>query len=54
MLTVIFTACHDADTAGLYNGYEKDKKRYTDKVLKLKTISVFPGRSITAKPQRIP
>lgn len=32
----ILAACHDADTAGLYNGYEKDKKRYTDKVLKLK------------------
>ena len=32
----LLAACHDADTAGLYNGYEKDKKRYTDKVLKLK------------------
>lgn len=32
----LLAACHDADTAGLYNGYEKDMKRYTDKVLKLK------------------
>lgn len=32
----LLAACHDADTAGLYNGYEKDKKRYTDQVLKLK------------------
>ena len=32
----LLAACHDADTAGLYNGYEKDKKEYTDKVLKLK------------------
>ncbi len=29
-------ACHDADTAGLYNGYEPEKKKYTDIVLKLK------------------
>lgn len=32
----LLAACYDADTAGLYNGYEKDKKEYTDKVLKLK------------------
>lgn len=32
----LLAACHDADTAGLYNGYEKDKKEYTDKILKLK------------------
>lgn len=32
----LLAACHDADTAGLYNGYEKDKKAYTDKILKLK------------------
>lgn len=29
-------ACHDADTAGLYNGYEPKKKEYTDRILKLK------------------
>lgn len=29
-------ACHDADTAGLYNGYEPNKKAYMDQVLKLK------------------
>ena len=29
-------ACHDADTAGLYNGYEPNKKQYMDQVLKLK------------------
>ena len=32
----LLAACHDADTAGLYNGFEKGKKAYTDKVLKLK------------------
>ncbi len=32
----LLAACHDADTAGLYNGYEPDKKAYTDHVLKLK------------------
>ena len=32
----LLAACHDADTAGLYNGYRKDKKEYTDKILKLK------------------
>lgn len=29
-------ACHDADTAGLYNGYEPNKKKYMDQVLQLK------------------
>lgn len=29
-------ACHDADTAGLYNGFEPNKKEYTDHLLKLK------------------
>lgn len=29
-------AARDADTAGLYNGFEPDKKEYTDHVLKLK------------------
>lgn len=29
-------ACHDADTAGLYNGFEPNKKEYTDHMLKLK------------------
>lgn len=32
----LLAACLDADTAGLYNGYQKDKKKYTDQVLKLK------------------
>ena len=32
----LLAACHDADTAGLYNGYQKDKKVYTDEVLRLK------------------
>lgn len=31
----LLAACHDADTAGLYNGWEKDKKDYTDNILKL-------------------
>ena len=29
-------ACHDADTAGLYNGYEPTKKKYMDDILKIK------------------
>lgn len=32
----LLAAAHDADTAGLYNGYEPEKKDYTDRVLKLK------------------
>lgn len=32
----LLAACLDADTAGLYNGYQKDKKKYTDQILKLK------------------
>ena len=32
----LLAACLDADTAGLYNGYQKDRKKYTDEVLKLK------------------
>ena len=32
----LLAACHDADTAGLYNGWEPKKKAYTDNVLKLK------------------
>lgn len=32
----LVAACHDADTAGLYNGYQKDKKKYMDTILKLK------------------
>ena len=28
-------ACYDADTSGLYNGYQRDKKQYMDEVLKL-------------------
>lgn len=32
----LLAASHDADTAGLYNGYEEGKKYYTDHILKLK------------------
>lgn len=32
----LLAACHDADTAGLYNGYEPAKKDYMDNVLKIK------------------
>lgn len=31
----LLAACHDADTAGLYNGFEPKKKQYMDKNLKL-------------------
>lgn len=31
----LLAACHDADTAGLYNGFEPKKKRYMDKNLQL-------------------
>lgn len=31
----LLAACHDADTAGLYNGYEPAKKDYMDNVLKI-------------------
>ena len=34
-------ACHDADTVGLYNGYEPNKKKYMDQVLKLKTPYMY-------------
>ena len=32
----LLAACRDADTAGLYNGYEPNKKNYMDNILKLK------------------
>lgn len=32
----LLAACHDADTAGLYNGYNKDKKNYMDNILKIR------------------
>lgn len=32
----LLAACKDADTAGLYNGFEKNKKKYMDTVLKIK------------------
>lgn len=32
----LLAACHDADTAGLYNGFEPNKKQYMDEVLKIK------------------
>lgn len=31
----LLAACHDADTAGLYNGYDPHKRSYMDQVLKL-------------------
>lgn len=31
----LLAACHDADTAGLYNGYEPKKKEYMDEALRL-------------------
>ncbi|QPK94470.1 DUF4422 domain-containing protein [Actinomyces sp. zg-332] len=33
---VLLAACHDADTAGLYNGFLPDKKHYMDNILKIK------------------
>lgn len=32
----LLAAAKDADTAGLYNGYQKDKKQYMDEILKIK------------------
>lgn len=32
----LLAACKDADTAGLYNGYEPNKKTYMDTILRLK------------------
>ena len=32
----LLAACHDADTAGLYNGWELWRRKYSDEVLKLK------------------
>lgn len=32
----MLAACNDADTAGLYNGYQKGKKDYMDKILCIK------------------
>lgn len=31
----LLAACHDVDTAGLYNGFEPNKKKYMDNVLKI-------------------
>ena len=31
----LIAACYDADTSGLYNGYEPNKKNYMDSVLKM-------------------
>lgn len=31
----LLAACHDADTAGLYNGFEPNKKYYMDNILKI-------------------
>lgn len=31
----LLAACHDADTAGLYNGYFPNKKEYMDNILKI-------------------
>lgn len=32
----LLAACKDADTAGLYNGFEPNKKQYMDNILKIK------------------
>lgn len=32
----LLAACRDADTAGLYNGFEPNKKKYMDSILKIK------------------
>lgn len=32
----LLAAARDADTAGLYNGFEPEKKKYTDQILRLK------------------
>lgn len=32
----LLSACKDADTAGLYNGFEPNKKQYMDTILKIK------------------
>lgn len=32
----LLAACHDADTAGLYNGFQPDRRKYSDEILKLK------------------
>lgn len=32
----LLAACPDADTAGLYNGWQPERKKYSDEVLKLK------------------
>lgn len=32
----MLAACRDVDTAGLYNGFEPKRKKYTDEILKLK------------------
>ena len=34
---VLLAACHDADTAGLYNGWQKERKSYSDKILGLQS-----------------
>lgn len=31
----LLAACHDADTAGLYNGFDSEKKSYMDNILKI-------------------
>ena len=40
----LLAACRDADTAGLYNGYEPQKKKYTDEVMKLKARTTTSRR----------
>ena len=34
-------ACHDADTAGLYNGYEPNKKAYMDQAVSYTHLDVY-------------
>lgn len=43
----LLAACHDADTAGLYNGFEPNKKNYMDNILKIqKPFEYFQAGTI--------
>lgn len=43
----LLAACRDADTAGLYNGFEPNKKNYMDNILKIKNpYSYFQAGTI--------
>lgn len=42
----LMAACHDADTAGLYNGFELQKKQYMDEVLRVSPYEYFQAGTI--------